>query len=63
MEVIDRAVPEDNLGAGAMSEAQKNAKGLVEKMRTNTEHQNRKTTTKLWRQSRKKVQKNRQKKS
>jgi hypothetical protein len=63
MEVVDTAVPESNPGAKGMSEAKISAKGMVDKMRTNTEHQNRRTTTKLWRQSRKKVQKNRQKKS
>jgi hypothetical protein len=46
-----------------MSDAPKPSNNLVAKMRANTEQQQRRTSVKLWRQSRKKVQKNRPKKA
>jgi hypothetical protein len=50
-----------NPGVWAMSAGQKSAKTLVDKMRTNTEQEKRKTWAKPWSKSRKKVPKNRQK--
>jgi hypothetical protein len=46
-----------------MSDAPKRPSKLVAKMRANTEQQQRRTSVKQWRQSRKKVQKNRAKKA
>jgi hypothetical protein len=59
----DGTVGDEKLGVEAMSDESKGSKSLVDKMRANTKQDNRKTTARLWRQSRKKVQKNRQKKS
>ena len=46
-----------------MSDGHPTAKDMVAKMRTNTAEQPCRTSVKLWRKSRKKVQKNRLKKS
>jgi hypothetical protein len=56
-------VPEWRSQGQIMSEAPKPASNLVAKMRANTEQQQRRTSVKQWRQSRKKVQKNRPKKA